>query len=302
VHAGRGRRGRQPHRLAVVPQGEHGRLPGADAVTGATGPVGVRRRPLLPESRGPGVAGHAGATLPGAHATQHVHRPDAQPQERGRPRTACPHQETAPHPRGPTTGTRATAATSRNARTPGPIPTTPRPERDAHGGGPMNGCAAPTSASSRCTATACSSPTSNRTARPTTPTGSKAASMPTSNASSSPPRPERRTHQTVLRMGRLHEKRRPRPGTVRHPRMLEEAHNEPRTRTRTSPRNMDPSATAHQRTRHPRNRIRHPKRLGRTPMTRRIRHTFCHLTQNYIIELLPNFQHSTLQLFFFVFI
>lgn len=67
---------------------------------GATGPVGVRRRPLLPESRGPGVAGHAGATLPGAHATQHVHQPDAQPQERGRPRTARPHQETAPHPRG----------------------------------------------------------------------------------------------------------------------------------------------------------------------------------------------------------
>lgn len=47
---------------------------------------------------------------------------------------------------------------------------------------------------------------------------------------------------------------------------------------------MDPSVTAHQRTRHPRNRIRHPKRLGRTLMTRRIRHTFCHLTQKSIAK------------------
>lgn len=117
AHAGRGRRGRQPHRMAVVPQGEHGRLPRADAPTGTAGPVGVRRRPLLPEGRGPGVAGHGGATLPGAHAAQHVHRPDAQPQERGRPRTARPHQETAPHPRG-RAGRRMDGGTRRLAHAP----------------------------------------------------------------------------------------------------------------------------------------------------------------------------------------
>ena len=58
----------------------------------------------------------------------------------------------------------------------------------------------------------------------------------------------------------------------------------PRPVREPAPRNMDPDATTLRRTRHPRTKIRHQKRLGRTLMTRRIRHTFCHLTRKICMQ------------------
>ncbi len=44
------------------------------------------------------MAAHAGAALPGAHAQEHVRRPDEKTQKRGGQATARPYQEAAQDP------------------------------------------------------------------------------------------------------------------------------------------------------------------------------------------------------------